>query len=76
MQTASETLKLLHEELEALHIFADRKRDGLTKQVASVCLKHVASIQNACNRRPCGECHLSAGETCDICGALAAPKST
>jgi len=25
---------------------------------------------------PCGECHLKIGETCDICGALRAFKST
>lgn len=22
-------------------------------------------------KKPCGECHLQAGETCDICGAVA-----
>lgn len=25
---------------------------------------------------PCGECHLQPGETCDICGACAAPATT
>ena len=25
---------------------------------------------------PCGECHLKIGETCDICGAVRAFKST
>jgi len=25
-------------------------------------------------KEPCGECHLPAGETCDICGATATPS--
>lgn len=27
-------------------------------------------------RAPCGECHLQDGETCDICGRIAAHKGT
>lgn len=27
-------------------------------------------------REPCGECHLQAGETCDICGACAENATT
>jgi len=35
-------------------------------------------IRRVCDnyrKRPCGECHLKPGETCDICGAVEKPNS-
>jgi len=35
-------------------------------------------IRRVCDnyrKRPCGECHLKPGETCDICGAVEKPNA-
>lgn len=35
--------------------------------------RRAKKLRDATKKTPCGECHLKANETCDICGAKAEP---
>lgn len=36
-------------------------------------MEKLFSISDKTGKEPCGECHLAAGETCDICNACQPP---
>ena len=49
-----------------------RDRELRTDDDELSALGMLTEISSRAGKPPCGECHLQAGETCDICGAKAA----